>query len=97
MLNLVQSKKYSFMCWKQRDSVGIYHEKFLTTIEVAEAVKSMIGQDVTTDKIALEEWGHDTANPRTITEDKRDTAITEGEKCFWDAIFFSGLSYYRYR
>ena len=96
MLNLVKATEDAFMYWQQRDLVGTYHERFLATLKVPEAVDRIIGQDVATAKIALEGWGYDTANPGSIPEDKRYAAITKGDKRFWDAIFFSGLSDYKY-
>ena len=77
MLNLVQATKYAFICWQQRDSVRTYHERFLATLKVAEAVNSTIGRDVATANIVLEEWGLYTANLRSIPEDKRDVAMAE--------------------
>ena len=63
MLNLVQATKEAFMCWQQRCLVRTHHECFLATLEVAEAVDSMIGRDVATANIFLEEWGLDTSEP----------------------------------
>ena len=82
MLNLVQATNDAFMCWKHRDSVRTYHERFLATLEVAESVDRNIGRDVATATIVLEEWGHDTTNPGSIPEFKRDTAMGEGENRF---------------
>ena len=53
MLNIVKSTNNVYMCWQQRNSVGTYHERFLATLEVAEAVDSMISRDVATAKIVL--------------------------------------------
>ena len=82
MLNLVQATNDAFMCWKHRDSARTYHERFLATLEVAESVDRNIGRDVATATIVLEEWGHDTTNPGSIPEFKRDTAMGEGENRF---------------
>ena len=54
MIDLVQAMKDSFMCWQQRDWVGTYHERFLDTLEVSEAVDSMIGRNVATANIVLQ-------------------------------------------
>ena len=78
MLNLVQATKYAFICWQQRDSVGTYHERFLATLKVVEAVDCTIRWDVATAKIVIEEWVHDTSNPGSIPEDKRHAAMSEG-------------------
>ena len=55
MLNLVHATKNAFMCWQQRDLVGMYHERFLATLKVSEAVGIMIVQDVSTAKIVIKE------------------------------------------
>ena len=96
MLNLVQVTKDAFMCWQQRYSVGTYHERFLATLEVAEAVNSMIGRDVSTAKTILGEWGLETANPIIITKGKREGYFSEGEKRFSSAVFFSVLLDHKY-
>ena len=82
ILNLLQATKDAFMCWQQRDSVGTYHERFLDTLEVAEALDSMISRDVTTATIFLKGWGLDNFDPRSITEEKWEAAFAEGEKRF---------------
>ena len=87
MLNMVQATKDDYMCWKQRDSVGTYHERFLTTLKVAEAIDSMISCDVATANIFLKEWGLYTSDSGSITEGKREAAFTEGEKRFHAAMF----------
>ena len=66
ILNFLQSMKDAFMCWQQRYLVGTYDERFLAKLKVAEAVGSTIGRDISTAKIVLGEWGHDTANPGII-------------------------------
>ena len=87
MLNLVQATKDNFMCWQQRGLVGMYHERFLATLKVAEEVDSMIGRDVATANIVLEEWGLDTANPGSTTKEKREAAFGEGENHFRADMF----------
>ena len=82
MLNLVQATKDAFMCWNQRYSVGMYHECFLAMLEVVESVDRMIVRNVATDKIVLKEWGLDTSDSGSITEEKREAAFVEGEKYF---------------
>ena len=82
MLNLVQATKDTFMCWQQRVLVGMYHERFLAMLKVAESVYSMIGRDVATANIFPEELGIYTSDPRSITEGKREAAFAEGEKRF---------------
>ena len=42
------------MCWKQRDLVETYHERFLATLKVAEAVDRMIDRDFATAKIVID-------------------------------------------
>ena len=96
MLNLVQATKYDFMCWQQRDLVGTYHERFMATLEVAEAVDSMIVRNIATSRIVIKEWDQDTSDPRSITEEKREADFAEGEKRFQDTIFFYGLLYHKY-
>ena len=96
MLNIVQAPKYDFMCWQQRDSVWTYHERFLATVEVAEAVYSMIGRDVSTSNIVLKEWSLETSDSGCITEEKWEAAFEEGEKRFRGTMFFSGISDHKY-
>ena len=96
MLNIVQATKYAYMFWQQRDSVATYHEHFLATLEVAEAVDSMIVRDVATTNIFIVEWGLDTSNSGSITEEKQTAAFAEGEKRFRAAMFFSGISDHKY-
>ena len=87
ILNLVQAAKDAFMCWQKRYLVGTYHERFLATLEVVEAVDSMTGRNVSTANIVLGEWGLNTANPGSITKGKREASFVEGEKRFRAAIF----------
>ena len=96
MLNLVQVTKETCMCCQQRDSVGTHHERFLATLEVAEAADIMIVRDVSTDNIVLKEWGLETSDPGIITKEKQEAAFAEGEKHFRAAMFFSGLSDHKY-
>ena len=56
----------------------------------------MIGRDVATANIFLEEWGLDTSNPGSTTKEKREAAFGEGENHFRAAMFFSGLSDHKY-
>ena len=96
MLNILKATKDAYMCWKQRDSFATYYERFLETLEVVEAVNSIIGRNIATDNIVLKEWGLDTSDPGRITEGKRAEAFAEGEKRFRAAMFFSGLSDHKY-
>ena len=74
----------------------MYHERLLATLEVEQAVDSMIGRDVATAKIVFEEWSLETANPSSIDKEKREEAFAEGEKRCRDAMFFSGQSDHKY-
>ena len=56
----------------------------------------MIGRDVAISNIFLKEWGLDTSDSGSITEEKRDAVFAEGEKRFRAAIFFSGISDHKY-
>ena len=49
----------------------MYHERLLATLEVEQAVDSMIGRDVATAKIVFEEWSLETANPSSIAKENR--------------------------
>ena len=72
MLNLVHATKDAYILWQQSDLVGTYHKRFLATLKFAEALSCIIGQDVATTKIVLEEWGLDTDDPGSITKGKQE-------------------------
>ena len=96
MLNILQATKDAYMCWQQIYLVGTYHECFLATLKVTEAVNIMIGRNVATANIILNEWGLDTSDSGSITEVKHEAAFAEGEKRFCAAMFFYSLLDHKY-